>query len=180
MDSWYFNKIAGAVLSAVLIAFGAGTLAEILHPHKAVKPGFVLPVKDAPTTVAAAPAAPFNFAEVAPLLKTSSAEDGRAAFAPCRACHTAEKGGKPLVGPPLWGVVGKDIATNPDFPRYSQAMKDMKGAWTLERLAAFLYDPRGTAPGTLMVYNGVKNSADLASLLLYLRAQADNQVPLPN
>ena len=31
MDSWFFNKIAGAVLAALLVAFGAGTLAEIVR-----------------------------------------------------------------------------------------------------------------------------------------------------
>ena len=31
MDSWVFNKIAGAMLAALLVAFGAGTLADIFH-----------------------------------------------------------------------------------------------------------------------------------------------------
>ena len=46
MDSWEFNKIAGAVIGALLIAFGAGTLAEIMHSGhgKTVKAGYELPV----------------------------------------------------------------------------------------------------------------------------------------
>ena len=182
MDSWYFNKIAGAVLAAVLIAFGAGTLGEILNPHaKAAKPGLVLPVKEVPSggAVAAAPPA-FNFADIAPLLKTGSAEDGRGAFTPCRACHTADKGGKPLVGPNLWGVLGRDVASNPDFPRYSAAMKAQKGAWTFEKLATYLNDPRGAIPGNQMTFNGVQSPPDLANLLLYLRTLADTPVALPN
>lgn len=182
MDSWYLNKIAGAVLAAVLVAFGAGTLADIIVPHgKQAKPGFVLPVKDAPAGGAAvAAAAAFNFADVAPLIKTASTEDGRAAFQPCRACHTVDKGGKPLVGPNLWGVMGRDIASNPDFPRYSTALKGQKGAWTWEKMAHYLHDPRVSIPGNQMAYAGVKSNADLAGLLVYLRTLADSPLPLPN
>jgi len=180
MNTWYFNKIAGAVLCALLIAFGAGTLADIMRPHHASKPGYVLPVKDAPASGPAAAAPAFSFAEIAPLLKTSNAEDGRAAFAPCRACHTTDKGGKPLVGPNLWGVLGRDIATNPDFPRYSSALKGHKGQWTLENLAAYLHDPRGTIPGNQMAFLGVKSNPDLANLLMYLRSLSDSPVALPN
>lgn len=185
MDSFYFNKIAGAVLAALLVAFGSGTLAGIIRgghdDHGHGKPGFALAVKDAPaaSTGAAAPAA-FSFATIAPLLKTASAEDGRGVFAACRACHTVDKGGKPGQGPNLYGVVGRDVASNPDFPRYSAAMKSHKGQWTLENLAAYLHDPKGAVPGNQMAYAGVKSNPDLASLLLYLRGQSDSPVPLPN
>lgn len=185
MDSWVFNKIAGAVLAALLVAFGAGTMAEILVGHgdksKKAKPGYELPVAAATSggTPAPAPAA-FKFADVAPLLKTASAENGRAAFAPCRACHTVEKDGKPLVGPNLWGVLGKDIASNAGFPRYSAALKGQKGPWTFEKLAAYLNDPRTSIPGNQMAFAGVKSNADLADLLLYLRSLSDSPVALPN
>lgn len=186
MDSWFFNKIAGGVLAALLIAFGAGTLAEIVHgghdyAAKKVEPGYKLPVTEVAATGGAAAAAPkFNFAEVAPLLKNASAENGRAAFAPCRACHTVEKDGKPLVGPNLWGVMGKDIATNANFPRYSNALKAQKGPWTFDKMAAYLNDPRGSVPGNQMAFAGVKSNADLADLLVYLRTLSDQPIPLPN
>lgn len=181
MDSWYFNKIAGAVLSAVLVAFGAGTLAEIVHgPHKAGKAGYELPIKEIAPGAAAPAVAEFSFAEIAPLLKGASAEDGRGAFAPCRACHTTDKGGKSLVGPNLYGVVGRDIASNPDFPKYSAALKGQKGAWTFDKLAGYLHDPRVAVPGNQMAFAGVKSNPDLANLLAFLRSLSDSPVPLPN
>ncbi len=187
MDSWFFNKIAGAVLAALLVAFGSGTLSGIVGGgghgdanHKA-KPGYALPVTTgaATTTAAAAPAA-FKFSDIAPMLKTASAENGRAAFAPCRACHTVDKDGKALVGPNLYGVMGRDVASNAGFPRYSNALKGAKGSWTFEKMAAYLHDPRGAIPGNQMAFAGVKNNADLADLLVYLRTLSDSPQPLPN
>ena len=186
MDSWFFNKIAGAVLSALLVAFGSGTLSQILggghgDGHEA-KPGYVLPVTGgsaAAATTAAAPAE-FKFAEIAPLLKTASADNGRAAFTPCRACHTVDKDGKALVGPNLYGIVNRDIASNAGFPRYSNALKSQKGQWTFEKLGVYLHDPKAAVPGNQMAFAGIKNNSDLADLLAYLRTLSDAPAPLPN
>jgi cytochrome c len=40
----------------------------------------------------------------------------------CAACHTFDKGGRPLVGPNLWGVVGRPKASQAGF-NYSAALK---------------------------------------------------------
>lgn len=183
MDSWFFNKIAGAVLAALLLAFGAGTLTEIVvgHPSDKAKPGYVLPVtatQSGPATKAAPVA--FNFAELAPMLKGASAESGQAVFSQCRSCHSIDKGGRTLQGPNLWGVIGHKIAANPGFPRYSAALKAKDGTWTYEALAAYLNNPAAAIPGNLMGFPGIKSNADLADLIAYIRAQSDSPVPLPN
>jgi len=49
MDTFEFNKIAGAVLAALLLAVGTTTFIEIRMSHKAEKPGYTLPVKVAAT-----------------------------------------------------------------------------------------------------------------------------------
>lgn len=184
MDSWFFNKIAGAVLAALLLAFGTGTLSEILvgHPKDKAKPGYVLPVTAAvsgPATKAAPPAA-FKFAEVAPLLKSASAENGQSVFSQCRSCHTIDKGGRVLQGPNLWGVIGQKIASNPGFTRYSSALKAKQGTWNYETLATYLNNPPGAIPGNTMGFQGIRNNSDLADLLAYMRAQSDQPAPLPN
>ncbi|HXF53647.1 MAG TPA: cytochrome c family protein [Hyphomicrobiaceae bacterium] len=182
MDTWEFNKIAGAVLSALLLAFGTGTLIEILASgHAANKPGYELPFK-APTESGTPAAAekPFSFAEIAPLLKSASADNGEVVFKRCAACHTADKGGPARVGPNLWGVVGRDIGESPSFPRYSAAMKSKEGKWSLESLANYLHDPKGYIPGNQMAFAGVKDNQELADLLAYLNKQSDSPAPLPN
>ena len=44
MDSFEFTKIAGAVLSALLLIFGTKTAIEMTVGRTPEKPGFVLPV----------------------------------------------------------------------------------------------------------------------------------------
>ena len=48
-----------------------------------------------------------------------------------------------------------------------------------ELLADYLHDPKGTIPGNRMSYAGVKDDAELADLLAYLRTLADSPAPLP-
>ncbi len=184
MDSWYINKIAGAVLAALLLAFGAGTLLDIVrggHEDKNAKPGYELPVTAAAKGGAVAAVAPaFKFADVAPLLKAASAESGQSVFAQCRSCHSVDKGGKSLQGPNLWNVVGQKVGANPGFAAYSPALKGKEGSWTFEALAIYLNNPIAAIPGNRMGFAGIKNNGDLADLLAYLRAQADSPVALPN
>ena len=169
MDAFEFNKIAGAVLSALLVLFGIKTIAEIAYTsHEPEKPGYVIAVK-APKPGKPDKAAPAGFDAKAILAKLSdaNAEDGEEAFRKCLACHTTEKGGAKKVGPNLFGIVGREVAASADFA-YSPSMKKYGGKWTLERLVTYLNNPRGTVPGTRMAFAGVKDEQELADLTAYL------------
>jgi cytochrome c len=89
----------------------------------------------------------------------------------CAACHSLEEGGSNKIGPHLWGVVGRPIASVPDFA-YSDAMKAFSegGAktWTPELLDAYLTDPKKTIPGNKMAFPGLKNDKQRADLIAYL------------
>ena len=106
------------------------------------------------------------------LLPKASADNGQDTFKKCLACHTPDKGGRNLVGPNLWGVVGRKIAQAPGFA-YSDAMKSHPGEWTWEELAKYLHDPAGAIPGNKMPFPGVKDNAELADLLAYMRKLSD-------
>ena len=58
------------------------------------------------------------------------------------ACGNAQD---PLV--PVWGVVDRDIASVQGF-RYSRALADMEGSWTLDFLDEYIRAPRAFARGT--------------------------------
>jgi cytochrome c len=95
------------------------------------------------------------------------AEAGREAFAVCGACHTVAPGGAALIGPNLWGIVGREIGSMSGFD-YSAELKSVGGTWTPERLDRFLTNPTAFAPGTRMGYAGVADPAERAALVGYL------------
>jgi cytochrome c len=178
MDGFEFNKIAGAVLAAALVIAGGRTMLDIaFHKPKAEKPGWALPVNEV-AQKASAPAAAFDAKAVLALLPKASAENGQDTFKKCLACHTPDKGGRNLVGPNLWGIVGRKVAQGQGFA-YSDAMKAHPGSWTWEELAKYLHDPAGAIPNNKMQFPGVKDNVDLADLLAYLRKLGDTPAPLP-
>ena len=82
------------------------------------------------------------------------------------------------MGPALWGVVGKDIASADGFA-YSGALAGIDGAWTAEALDGFLLKPKAWAPGTKMGFAGLKDEADRANLIAWMFQQADAPMALP-
>jgi cytochrome c len=113
------------------------------------------------------------------LLHKADPEAGGKVFIQCRQCHTIAKGGPDERGPNLWGVLERDKAGSPTFDRYSGAFARLKGAWNYEELNAFLASPTDYAPGTAMSRLGVKDPAERAALIVYLRENGDDPPPLP-
>ncbi|MBO0764067.1 MAG: cytochrome c family protein [Hyphomicrobiaceae bacterium] len=179
MDGFEFNKIAGAVLSAMLVMTAGSTALDIaLSRHGHEKPGWELPVTEAKHTPAGQAEPAFNAAAILSLLPKANADAGADTFKKCMACHTPNKGDRNLVGPNLWGIVGRKVATAPGFA-YSEAMKSHGGEWSWDRLAKYLHKPADEVPGNKMLFPGVADNTDLADLLAYLRKLSDNPAALP-
>ena len=93
---------------------------------------------------------------------------GKAVFASqCAMCHSPAKGGPTILGPDLFGVVGRASASVPGF-NYSKAMKAAGYAWSDARLHTYLPAPMTVVAGTKMTYAGLKNAAQLDDLVAYL------------
>jgi cytochrome c2 len=171
------NKTLAALLTAGIIASGSGVVSRILyHPHVPEENAYVIEVPEA-----AAQKGEAATAEAVPLpalLAQANPEKGASEAKKCAACHSEEKGGAIKIGPPLWGVVGRDIASVEGF-EYSDALRGKEGQWTYENIFEFIHGPKEWAPGTKMTFAGIKSPEGRANLLVYLRTLSDQPVPLP-
>jgi cytochrome c len=180
MDSFEFNKIAGAVLSALLVIFGVSTIIDTVrssHGHGPKLVGYEMP-KAAPGGGPAAAEAAFNPAAVLAAVAKGNVESGQGVFKKCAACHTPDKGGKNGTGPNLWGVVSRAVGSSDGFA-YSPVIKGKGGKWDWASLTSYLNDPKGYAPGNKMAFAGIKDVSELADLLAYMRTLADSPAELP-
>jgi cytochrome c len=179
MDSFEFNKIAGAVLATLLFVVALNITAEaIFTPAKPAKPGYEIAVAPPPAAPSGQPAAPQTQEPIEKLLASAEVGRGEIVAKQCMACHNFQNGGPNAIGPNLYGVVGRPRASAPGF-NYSDAMKAKGGDWTIEDLNKFLTKPQDFVPGTKMTFPGVPRDTQRADLLAYLNSLSDNPKPLP-
>ncbi len=118
---------------------------------------------------------PMLVAAAASLPGIASAQSGDAAagqrvFNQCRACHTADQGGRNGVGPNLFGIVGRKAASIDGF-RYSANMRSLAEGgleWNEDRLRAYITNPKAVVPQGSMSFPGLRNETQLNDLLAYL------------
>ena len=180
MNSFEFNKMAGAVLGTALLAFGLNSLAgTVYHADKPEKPGFAIEVAEASSGDGKGTGEAPPQVSLGTMLASADATKGQSVFKACAACHDSTQGGPNKTGPNLWGVVGRNHASHEGFA-YSDAMKAKSGeAWTYEALNEFIKSPKTAVPGTKMAFGGIKKDGDRANLLAYLQTLSDNPVPFP-
>jgi cytochrome c len=183
MDSFEFNKIAGAVLGTALGVMALSIISEIIFtPAVADPPGFVIAVTEGGGEGGGGGGG--GGGTVQPIevrLQTADVKKGANSAKKCLACHTLEKGQPAKVGPNLYGVVGGPAAHMEGF-KYSEAMlkKHAEGLmWTFENLDHFLTSPKAFVPGTAMTFAGLPNPAERADVIAYLNTLSDNPLPLP-
>lgn len=127
----------------------------------------------APAAAAATPAtSPAADAAFARRVDAADPKAGADAAAVCTACHSFDRDGGAMVGPPLHGVFGRAIAQGPDY-RYSAALSAHRGVWNVDTLNRWLASPRGFAPGNKMAFPGIADDAQRAAVVAYLRSLPD-------
>lgn len=141
--------------------------------------GYMSRIERAAMPALAAPEAPAQpERDLGVRLAASNVEKGRQTAQICSTCHSLERDGPNRIGPDLWGVVGRNVASHPGFS-YSSAMQSQSGNWTYERLDHFLAGPGRAVPGTKMTFIGIRDPEARASVLAYLRTLNTSPPPFP-
>ena len=104
----------------------------------------------------------------------ASVERGQKLFMQCRACHSLNEGGSNKVGPNLFGIFGRKVGLTPGCA-YSDALANSDVIWTEEAMAEWLARPSQFLPGNRMIFFGIKDSQDRASLIAYLQQETGAQ-----
>lgn len=181
MNSFELNKIAGAILFALVAFFGLNVLSDIIFaPHEGQERGYEIEIAGDDEGDADEAEEEVKVVSIEELLTSASAEDGAKQAKKCASCHTFDQGGKNKTGPALWGIVGRAPASHEGFA-YSSAMKEFAAAnpeWSYEQLNEFIKAPKKHVEGTSMSYAGVKKDKPRADLIAYLRSLSDNPVPI--
>lgn len=99
--------------------------------------------------------------------RAPTAQDGKAAFVACAACHSVDGSARPA-GPTLKGVFGRRAAAVAAYRGYSPALRNSGITWTAQELDAYLKAPAARVKGTTMMV-GVADERRRKAIIEYLR-----------
>jgi len=181
MDSFEWNKIAGAVLGTLLFVVAVKIVTEmIFEVPMPLKPGYAVQGVPAVSSGGGGPAQPAEepLPDFGTVLAKADVAKGQQVAGRCQQCHDLAKGGPDKIGPDLWGVVGRPRASRPGFS-YSAAMTKSHAPWTFEELFKYLKSPQSVVPGTKMSFAGLPSAQDRINLIAWLRTQSGSPAPIP-
>jgi len=179
MDSFEINKIIAAVLLIALLVIGIGKISDIaFHVDKPAKSAYKVDIQEGSQISGAVDKKIEEKVDISALLALGDISHGEKVFKKCSACHLVNKGGENKIGPALYGVIGRKVASKQDY-KYSKAMAAYDKNWTFEEMNGYLKKPQSYIKGTKMAFAGLRKEKDRASVILYLNQNSDNPIPLP-
>ncbi|MDC0903686.1 cytochrome c family protein [Pelagibacteraceae bacterium] len=181
MDSFEINKIIAAVLLTALIVIGIGKFTDILfHIEKPKESAYK--VEGLETSVAKTSSSSeikeVEKVNIGQLLALGDLVHGEKVFKKCSACHMIASGGKNMIGPNLWSVIGRTAGSVTDY-KYSKAMVAYGKEWTFEEMNSYLIKPQAYVKGTKMAFAGLRKEKDRASVILFMNSKSNSPKPLP-
>ena len=171
------NKIIVSIVLTVILVVGINKITDaIYYVEKPEKSAYQVATV---TTVASTTSTETSSGsgDIMAIFASTSAEEGAKVFKQCSACHSIAEGGKNKIGPALWGVLGRQVGSLPDY-KYSKAMAAHGKKWTFEEMNGFLLKPKDWIKGTKMSFAGLKNEKDRAAVILYMNENSSNPLPL--
>jgi len=153
------SQVVGAVVGTIAAVIAVNVVGNLVFGLATPNGSRAMPIK---TAYAAVP--PAGGAGGATAVADAGPPDPVKLTAICKTCHSLDKGGANKVGPALWGVVGRPVASMAGFG-YSDAVKKLGGAWTEERLDQWLTSPKNFAPGTKMSFQGYADPAQRKAVI---------------
>ena len=92
--------------------------------------------------------------DISQLLALGDLSHGEKVFKKCSACHMVASDGKNMIGPNLWGVIGRTAGSVADY-KYSKAMVAYAKQWNFEEMNGYLIKPQAYIKGTKMALNTI-------------------------
>jgi|TARA_B110000971_G_C19915010_1_gene456401 cytochrome c len=182
MDSFELNKIIAAVLLTALIVIGIGKFTNILfHVEKPKESAYKIEGLEIVTTSTSSTSSEAKVVEavdIKQLLTMGDLAHGEKVFKKCSACHQIASSGKNMIGPNLWGVIGRTAGSVGDY-KYSKAMVAYGKEWTYEEMNSYLIKPQAYVKGTKMAFAGLRKEKDRASVILFMNSKSSSPKSLP-
>ena len=178
----FINKIIAAVLLTALIIIGIGKFTDILfHVEKPKESAYKiegLEIVSASTSSLDKETKVVEAVDIKALLAMGDLGHGEKVFKKCSACHMIASGGKNMIGPNLWSVIGRTAGSVNDY-KYSKAMIAYGKEWTFEEMNSYLIKPQAYIKGTKMAFAGLRKEKDRASVILFMNSKSSSPKPLP-
>ena len=112
------NKIIVSIVFAIILVLGINKVTDVIfYVEKPEKSAYQ--VADLTTTVSTGTAETnsenLEAGNIMALFTSTSVTDGAKVFKKCATCHSIDQGGGNKIGPALWGVLGRQAGSIPDY-----------------------------------------------------------------
>jgi len=167
MSSFEINKIIGSIFSVILLILVINNITSLLYQEE--NTSVEIKTKTIEKVLVQEKVEKIINTNIEEILVNADIDKGLKIAKKCVACHTFTKDGKNKLGPNLYNITSRKIGSLEDF-KYSNSLNEKDDNWSNMNLDKFLTNPKKWAPGTKMIFIGIKDPQDRADLIKYLQS----------